>query len=149
VEWDEEDEEHPLRMLRACAYPKQELDVEPLLITVLAFEAKGKSHYVGVTSLNRLLNADKTGKQSRRGCKHCERYFQPFATSILLDKHRAYCYTGQPETLVPAADEAYHIFKRWQAIQQLPYVVYADIECFLVPKANGKRERERESKLII
>ena len=57
--------------------------------------------------------------------------FSTFSTKELLEKHRIYCYTGNPETLVPCVDRQYHVFEKWQATQRLPYIIYADVECFL------------------
>ena len=131
VEWDESNKVQPLRMLRACGYPKQETDKEARLVTVLTFERGDIMHYVGVTNINRLLNCRESSLQTHHAYKHCERCFQPFKTAEWLQRHRQYCYTGQPETLVPSADKTFHIFEKWQAVQQLPYVVYMDIECFL------------------
>ena len=135
LEWDESREEHPLRMLRACGYPQKQMDngVEMKLINILVVELNDKktpAHYVGIVHLNRLLNST---DQTHWGFRHCERCLQPFKTDSLLDNHRAYCYTGQPETLIPSTEKRHHVFEKWQAIQRLPYVVYADIECFLEP----------------
>lgn len=134
LEWSNDNENHPLRSLRCCGYPKQCNDMEPKVINILTFQAKDRPpHYVGVTNLNALLNGK---SQTHRGFKHCERCLQPFQTERLLQKHREYCYTGRPETLVPCEEKQFHIFQNWQATQRLPYIIYADIECFLEDTGN-------------
>ena len=149
LHWDEKNKEHPVRMLRSCGYPKQHPDgIEPRLINVLTYNVGGggedaPAHYVGVTNLNRLLNS-KGKHQSHEGRKHCERCLQPFTSEELLTNHREYCYTGRPETLVPMNENKQkHIFQRWQSIQRLPYIVYADIECYLEKKGGDDTDYGR------
>ena len=55
---------------------------------------------------------------------------QPFRYDTLLEKHRPFCYTGLRSTLLPP-DQTTHAFEIWVNTQQLPYCVYADIECLL------------------
>jgi len=149
IEWQEENKLCPMRILRAAGHPRQSATVdqpEGKLINILTFEIPGKApHYVGVTNLNRLLNNRVGALQSYHGSKHCERCFQPFRNIRSLTKHRESCYTGEPVTLVPEADKLYRKFERYQAIQRLPYVIYADIECFL-EKTDGEQDNSLNTK---
>ena len=131
LKWDEDENEHPVRVLYHTSTPVKENE---RIISILAVddpEDRDRAHFVGVVNLNRLLSIN-----GKRCSKYCERCLQPFKSNELLEKHRPFCYTGMQQTLVPA-ETTTHKFSNWQNIQRLPYCVYADIECIL-PKQDKK-----------
>ena len=147
LEWQEDNQHYPVRSLRSCGRPTS-LDQEPKVVNIMVIGEGESTHYVGVTDINRLLNSVTSSNQSRRGRKHCERCFQPFKTVELLEKHRSYCYTGRPETLVPSVDKLHHVFEKWQATQRLPYIIYADIECYLEKVDSDQVKKQHKAAAI-
>ena len=129
LQWLDNHHTHPVQ---ALCQPKGSL-IGKRLVNVLVVEPRsghGPSHYVGVVSLDRLLNIRTV--QIRAQGHHCERCLQPFRTRELLQTHQPVCYEERRETLVtPKASS--HKFSNWAKTQPPPYILYADIECILVP----------------
>ena len=105
------------------------------LVNVLVVDppsGHGHSHFVGVIFLDRLLNKHANETSHRTRAFHCERCLQPFRSKDSLEAHRPGCYEDRRETLLPPKTLV-HRFDNWGRTQAPPYILYADIECILVP----------------
>lgn len=65
------------------------LSPERQIINVLLVEWQGRSHYVGVINLNRLLNNKVTNNHNIR--YYCQRCLQPSFTQAKLEQHLEMC----------------------------------------------------------
>ena len=91
-----------------------------------------KQHYSLIKNFSRLVRSQKT-KDSRKIfiCKKCLTHF---TKEDLLEKHTLYC--GNSETVLvkmPAKKHRILKFKHYFKKLPLPFVIYADFECFTVP----------------
>ena len=135
LEWrGEKDVLHPVHRIRVAPIPKS-TDVATRCVSILAVELSADQwHYVGVTNFNRLLNTRTNGGDNNR--QYCERCFQPlFRTRMNPDPlaaHLKVCYADRPDSVKMPVDD-HLLFKNYGKTQQLPYVLYGDIECYLEP----------------
>lgn len=145
LEWNEENVQHPVRVLRAAGKPSssssfQANEKQPgKVLNIIAL--KDSAHYMPVVNFNRLLSSRKRMRTSGycHSNKYCERCLQPFSTEQRLKKHRLACYLDMPITLIPS--EKTHIsFDSWRNCQRLPYIVYADIECTLSQDSKDEKK---------
>ena len=99
----------------------------------LFFHSDGeKRHYSLIKNFSRLVRSQKT-KDSRKLfiCKKCLTHF---TKEDLLEKHILYC--GNNETVLvkmPAKKHRILKFKHYFKKLPLPFLIYADFECFTVP----------------
>ena len=132
LEW--KDEDSTVHRIRTAPIPKStEQDVRCVNIMAVQVE-EDKWHYVGVTNLDRLL----CEKNKLSGYTYCERCFRCLRYNIkdgkgkqqVVDEHRHGCYADKPDSV--KMPESFSLqFENWKAIDRLPYVVYADAECYL------------------
>ena len=91
-----------------------------------------KSHYTLVNNFHRLIRSQKT--KSKDGkifiCKRC---FSHFTKEELLDKHIKYCSNNATEVVKMPEPNTMLYFKNYHKQLPIPFVVYADFECFTKP----------------
>ena len=114
---------YPLRMAnRGC---KNTIDL-------FLHEEDGKSHYTLIKNFHRLIRSQKT--KSKDGkifiCKRC---FSHFTKEELLDKHINYCSINETTLVKMPEPNTYLYFKNYHKQLPIPFVVYADFECFTKP----------------
>ena len=134
LEWREKDKHNPVHRIRLAPIPKS-TDQDVVCVSIMAVELLDKSwHYVGVTNLDRLL---------KKGGRHtyCERCFTPLyydkpelKSKVMID-HKKRCYSDKPGSTKMPTNLDLH-FKNWCKTQRLPYVLYADCECYLEENPN-------------
>ena len=101
-------------------------------IDLFLYEEDGNSHYTLIKDFNRLIKSQKT--KSKDGkifiCKKC---FTHYTKEELLDKHIKYCSNNQTAIVkMPEPNTMLH-FKNYHKQLPIPFVVYADFECFTKP----------------
>ena len=101
-------------------------------IDLFLIKEDGKSHYTLVNNFHRLIRSQKT--KSKDGkifiCKRC---FSHFTKEELLDKHIKYCSNNKAAIIkMPPKNTMLH-FKNYYKQLPVPFVVYADFECFTKP----------------
>ena len=101
-------------------------------IDLFLIKEDGKSHYSLVNNFHRLIRSQKT--KSKDGkifiCKRC---FSHFTKEELLDKHIKYCSNNKAAIIkMPPKNTMLH-FKNYYKQLPVPFVVYADFECFTKP----------------
>ena len=101
-------------------------------IDLFLHEEDGVSHYTLIKNFHRLIRSQKT--KSKDGkifiCKRC---FSHFTKEELLDKHIKYCSNNETVAVkMPNPNTMLH-FKNYYKQLPIPFVVYADFECFTKP----------------
>ena len=113
---------YPLRMVdRDC---KNTIDL-------FLYESDGVSHYTLIKNFNRLIKPQKTS--SKNGSLFiCKRCFTHYTKEELLEKHIKYCSKNETVSVkMPEKNTLY--FKNYYKKLPIPFVVYADFECFTKP----------------
>ena len=89
-------------------------------------------HYGVVKDLSRLTSRQ-LSKQGHK--KHlCTRCLNHFKTPESLERHLELCQNHDHQRHVyPYEDNKYVFFKQYQKMHRVPFVVYADFECFIEP----------------
>ena len=92
-------------------------------------------HYSVVKNLSRLVSGQ-LNKQDHK--KHiCLRCLNHFKTLESLEKHLELCQNHDHQHHVyPNEDNKHVFFKQYQKMHRVPFVVYADFECFVEPTNN-------------
>ena len=101
-------------------------------IDLFLIEEDGKKHYTLVKNFHRLIRSQKT--KSKDGkifiCKRC---FSHSTKEELLDKHIKYCSNNKTAVVKMPEPNTYLYFKNYYKQLPIPFVVYADFECFTKP----------------
>ena len=118
---------YPLRM--ASRDPNKTIDL-------FLYEENGKCHYSLIKSFSRLIRSQKT-KCSSYSLKICKRCFNHFVSEEKLKKHINYCTNNEVAIAkMPEGKESILKYKNIQKQFPLPFVAYADFECFTKPMSN-------------
>ena len=114
---------YPLRMAR-----KDCLNT----IDLFLYEEDGNSHYTLIKNFHRLIRSQKTASQNGKIfiCKKC---FTHYTKEELLDKHIKYCSNNETVSVKMPEQNTMLYFKNYYKQLPIPFVVYADFECFTKP----------------
>ena len=101
-------------------------------IDLFLYEEDGNTHYTLIKDFNRLIKSQKT--KSKNGkifiCKKC---FTHFTKEELLEKHIKYCSNNETVCVKMPEPNTMLYFKNYYKQLPIPFVVYADFECFTKP----------------
>ena len=101
-------------------------------IDLFLYEEDGASHYTLIKNFHRLIRSQKT--TSHNGeifiCKRC---FSHYTKEELLEKHIKYCSNNQTVAVKMPEPNTMLYFKNYHKQLPIPFVVYADFECFTKP----------------
>ena len=101
-------------------------------IDLFLYEEDGATHYTLIKNFNRLIRYQKT--TSHNGeifiCKRC---FSHYTKEELLEKHIKYCSKNQTAPVKMPEPNTMLYFKNYHKQLPIPFVVYADFECFTKP----------------
>ena len=101
-------------------------------IDLFLYEEDGVSHYTLIKNFHRLIRSQKT--RSHNGkifiCKRC---FSHYTKEELLEKHIKYCSNNKTEVITMPEPKTMLYFKNYHKQLPIPFVVYADFECFTKP----------------
>ena len=96
------------------------------------FEKDGVSHYSLIKNFTRLVKSQITS--SKNGtvfiCKKC---FSHFTKNELLQNHISYCSNNETVAVKMPPQNTMLGFKNYHKQLPIPFVVYADFECFTKP----------------
>ena len=102
------------------------------IIDLFLYEEDGVSHYSLIKNFTRLIKTQKTA--SKNGtifiCKKC---FTHFTKDELLQKHIIYCSNNETVCVNMPKPNTMLYFKNYYKQLPIPFVVYADFECFTKP----------------
>ena len=119
-------------------YPLRMALCDPIkTIDLFLYEENGKCHYSLIKNFSRLIRSQKT-KCSSYPIKICKRCFNHFTSELKLQKHINYC-TNNEVAVAKMPKEGEDDILEYKNIQKqfpLPFVAYADFECFTKPMSN-------------
>ena len=101
-------------------------------IDLFLYEEDGISHYSLIKNFNRLINIQKTKSMNGKIfiCKKC---FSHFTNEELLEKHIEYCSKNATAIVKMPEPNTMLYFKNYHKQLPIPFVVYAEFECFTKP----------------
>ena len=98
-------------------------------IDLFLYEEDGKCHYSLIKNLSRLIRSQITTR-TNEPIHICKRCFSHFTKKELLDKHIQYCNSNSTAIVKMPKPKTILYFKNYQKKLPIPFVVYADFECF-------------------
>ena len=101
-------------------------------IDLFLYEEDGASHYTLINNFHRLIRSQKT-KSHNGEIFICKRCFSHYTKEELLDKHIKYCSNNATEVVKMPEPNTMLYFKNYHKQLPIPFVVYADFECFTKP----------------
>ena len=114
---------YPLRM--ALRDPQKSIDL-------FLYEENGKYHYSLIKNFSRLFRSQITYR-TNEPIHICKRCFTHFTKEELLQKHILYCSNNETVSVkMPKSGSILH-FKNHHKQLPIPFVAYADFECFTKP----------------
>ena len=97
----------------------------------MLIEGKGVKHYCLVKSISRLLSSQATkGKRKEYFCLRC---LNPFWCEEALSKHKEYCDEYEAVKIQLPEKGTILKFKNYHRSEKVPFIVYADFECYIKP----------------
>ena len=101
-------------------------------IDLFLIEEDGKTHYSLIKNFSRLLRSQLTSRTDEP-IQICKRCFSHFTKEELLEKHIKYCSNNAAAVVKMPDPNTYLHFKNYYKQLPIPFVVYADFECFTKP----------------
>ena len=101
-------------------------------IDLFLYEEDGASHYTLIKNFHRLIKSQKT-KSPNGKIFICKRCFSHYTKPELLENHIKYCSNNQTVAVSMPEEGTMLCFKNYYKQLPLPFVVYADFECFTKP----------------
>ena len=101
-------------------------------IDLFLYEEDGASHYTLIKNFHRLVRSQKTTSHNGK-IFICKRCFSHFAKEELLDNHIKYCSNNATAFVKMPEPNTMLYFKNYYKKLPVPFVVYADFECFTKP----------------
>ena len=101
-------------------------------IDLFLYEEDGVSHYTLIKNFHRLIKSQITASKNGKIfiCKKC---FNHFTKEELLEKHIKYCSNNETVSVKMPEPNTMLYFKNYHKQLPIPFVVYADFECFTKP----------------
>ena len=103
-------------------------------IDLFLYEEDGVSHYTLIKNFHRLIKFQKTKTKGDTGkvfiCKRC---FTHYTKPELLQKHITYCSNNETVSVKMPEEGKMLYFENYHKQLPIPFVVYADFECFTSP----------------
>ena len=106
-------------------------------IDLFLYEENGKCHYLLIKNFSRLVRSQKT-KCASLPLKICKRCFNHFVSEVKFQKHINYCTNNEVAIARMPKEGKESILKYKNTHKQfpLPFVAYADFECFTKPMSS-------------
>ena len=101
-------------------------------IDLFLIEEDGKSHYTLIKNFSRLIRSQLTSRHNEP-IQICKRCFSHYTKPELLDKHIKYCSNNKTAVVKMPKPNTFLCFKNYYKQLPMPFVVYADFECFTIP----------------
>ena len=101
-------------------------------IDLFLYEEDGVRHYSLIKNFNRLIKTQKTSSKNGKIfiCKKC---FSHYTKEELLQKHVFYCSNNETVSVKMPPTNSFLHFKNYHKQLPIPFVAYADFECFTKP----------------
>ena len=117
---------YPLRM--ANKDPEETIDL-------FYYEKEGKYHYSLIKNFSRLFRSQIT-KRTNEPIHICKRCFTHFTKKEFLSKHIKYCSSNETVAVKMPPRQTFLKFENYNRQFPIPFVIYADFECFTKPMSN-------------
>ena len=114
---------YPLRM--ALRDPHKTIDL-------FLYEEDGQHHYSLIKNFSRLFRSQITSR-TNEPIHICKRCFTHFTKEDLLLKHTAYCSSNESAAVKMPPSKNILKFQNYNKQFPIPFVIYADFECFTKP----------------
>ena len=101
-------------------------------IDLFLYSENEKQHYSLIKNFSRLVRSQIT-KDTTRKLHFCKKCFNHYTKEELLKKHITYCSNNETATAIMPAKNSILKFKHHFKKLPLPFVIYTDFECFVVP----------------
>ena len=122
---DESDNFYPLKMVEKDCINT---------IDLFLYEKDSFSHYTLIKNFNRLIKSQIT--KSKEKIFICKKCFTHYTKEELLKKHILYCSNNLIVSVKMPRKNTFLHFKNYYKQLPVPFVVYADFECFTKPMHN-------------
>ena len=103
-------------------------------IDLFLYKEDSVSHYSLIKNFNRLIKSQKT--KSKEKIFICKKCFTHYTKEELLQKHILYCSNNETVSVKMPKTNTFLHFKNYYKQLPVPFVVYADFECFTKPMHN-------------
>lgn len=101
------------------------------LVNLMIITKRKKSHFCYIKNLNRLLGDQKSDGHKHFYCLYC---LQGFTQERILNNHAPYCQShGIQKIDLPKEADKWLYYKDIRKQLKVPFIIYADFECLLVP----------------
>ena len=117
-------------------YPLKMANKDPEeTIDLFYFEKEGKCHYSLIKNFSRLFRSQITTR-TNEPIHICKRCFTHFTKEQLLSKHIKYCSYNETVAVKMPPRQTFLKFENFNKQFPIPFVIYADFECFTKPMSN-------------
>ena len=114
-------------------YPLRMADRDCLnTIDLFLYEEDGNRHYTLIKNFSCLIRSQITSR-TNEPIQICKRCFSHYTKPELLEKHIKYCSNNKTAVVEMPKPNTYLYFKNYYKQLPIPFVVYADFECFTKP----------------
>ena len=124
IGYDSTDGFYPLRVTR---------NIKERHINLLLIKEGDKSHYCLIRHFSRLMSKRTDHNGAQYYCYNC---LHGFSTQDRLDKHMPLCYKQRAQKIVFPEKEKTIKFKNIKRQLRVPFIIYADFECYTEKIAN-------------
>ena len=100
-------------------------------IVLMLIEEDGVKHYCLVKNPSRLLASQVSKHKTKK--YFCLRCLNPFWSKEALNKHKEYCNEHEAIKIEVRKKGTMLEFKNYYRSEKVPFIVYADFECFIKP----------------
>ena len=107
----------------------------PKTIDLFLYEEDGKYHYSLIKNFSRLFRSQITSR-TNEPIHICKRFFNHFTKKELLTKHINYCSSNETVAVKMLPKNTFLKFVNYNKQFPIPFVIYADFECFTKPMSN-------------
>ena len=107
----------------------------PKTIDLFLYEEDGKYHYSLIKNFSRLFRSQITSR-TNEPIHICKRFFNHFTKKELLTKHINYCSSNETVAVKMPPKNTFLKFVNYNKQFPIPFVIYADFECFTKPMSN-------------
>ena len=101
-------------------------------IDLFLFSKDGKNHYSLINNFSRLVRSQITSNTNKK-ILICKRYLSHFVKLDLFEKHLTYCSHNEEVAIRMPKKNTFLFFNNHFKKLPIPFVVYADFECFTKP----------------
>ena len=107
-------------------------------INLFLVKNDGKSHYTLINNLSRLISSSLTKTRVAGGVFICKRCLCHFKVKHMFESHVKYCNQNKAVRIRMPPKDKFISFDHFKNKYPVPFVIYADFECFTRPVHNCK-----------